>query len=92
MDYFENIDATLVLNIEFVEKDINQAQLKLYKSFIIRIGEHFGSDYHEAESYVKRFYPNEDLPPEKWKTKQLDDFISKSVNFLADYGFNYDSK
>lgn len=86
---YKDRDIIFKVTIQIVEKNLNKEQVKLYKAFILKAADHFGNDFGEMQSLLKRFFPDEDLPVERWNTKELDTFITKSTAFLAEHGFHF---
>jgi hypothetical protein len=93
LDTYETQNKTIKVSFEFIDKNINEAQHKLYKAFVLKAADHFGNIYPEMQDILKVFYPEdvngEKIPVDRWSSEQLNLFITKSTAYLAEHGFNF---
>lgn len=93
LDDYDNRQITLKVSIEIPEKHINQNQWKLYKAFILKAANHFGTDFEEMHHILKNLRPvdfaGNPVEISRWTSKQLNDFIDQASSYLAQYGFNF---
>jgi|GEM_PF-4750811 len=87
LKYYEDANITFKLQIEPIEKNINENQDKLYKVFILKAADHFGNSFGEMQTLLQQFMP--EAPRERWSSKELNDFINKSSSHLAEFGFQF---
>jgi hypothetical protein len=80
LDTYETQNKTIKVSFEFIDKNINEAQHKLYKAFVLKAADHFGNIYPEMQDI---------LPVDRWSSEQLNLFITKSTAYLAEHGFNF---
>lgn len=87
LKYYEERNMTFKLQIEPIEKNINENQEKLYKAFILKASDHYGVTFKEMEFLVERFMP--EGPRERWSSEQLNNFINKASSVLSEHGFQF---
>lgn len=91
---YQELNMSFTVSIEPVQKNINEAQIALYRAFILKASEHFGNSFQEMESLLKSFYPIEDIgsykPITNWSTKELTNFIDEASALLSEQGFNFE--
>lgn len=87
LKFYEEANITYKLQIEPIEKNINESQQALYKAFILKAADHFGTSFPEMEVLLQNLMP--EGPRERWSTNQLNDFINKSGSYLSEHGFQF---
>lgn len=93
LDDYENRNITVSVSIEIPTKRINQDQSKLYKAFILKASNHFGTDFPDIHKALKVLHPldeeGEYIPISKWNTYQLNNFINQASSYMAEFGFHF---
>jgi hypothetical protein len=93
LDSYADRNIVVSITFEVPEKDINEGQVKLYRAFILKAAEHFGTDFREMQQILKNLEPTDAsgnrLPLKKWSTNNLNTFIDRSSSYLSEYGFNF---
>jgi len=93
LDDYERRNITVDMILQIPEKDINSGQYKLYKAFILKAANYFGTDFSDMQTTLQNLRPidiNGNLMDvSKWNSKDLDTFITQSSTYLAEYGFHF---
>lgn len=93
LDDYERRNITVDISMQIPQKDISTNQVGLYKAFIQKAANHFGTDFSEMQQLLKNLQPldfsGEPINVSKWSTEQLNTFISQASSYLAVYGFHF---
>jgi translation initiation factor 2 alpha subunit (eIF-2alpha) len=84
---YKNRNMTVKVTLEIVQKQINTEQEKLYKAFILKAADHFGTDFLYMANLLIGFAP--DKPTSRWTTAELNKFIDQASAHLAEFGFHF---
>ncbi len=89
----EERNITFTITYDLPSKDINDEQEKLYKAFILKAANHFGTDFTDMQRTLKVFFPEDfygdPIHISRWSSQQLDDFITRATAHLAEFGFHF---
>ena len=94
IDAYGKNNHTYKVTIEKIEKNINEAQTKLYNAFIVKASDHFGNTFTEMQNMLSRFHPIDvytglHKPISEWTSKEVNKFIDLSSALLAEHGFHF---
>ncbi len=94
IDTYGKNNHTYKVTIEKLERNINEAQTKLYKAFIVKASLHFGNTYTEMQNMLSRFHPidittDTHKPISEWTSKEVNNFIDQASVLLAEHGFHF---
>lgn len=96
LDSYEEQNMRFKITIENISKDLNEAQMSLYKALVLKVSDYAGTTYSETEDDLRQFFPidvlsdnNTYLPVAKWSSADLDNFISKVISCIDDDNFKF---
>jgi hypothetical protein len=96
LNSYQEQNIRFKITIENISKDLNEAQMSLYKAFVVKVSDYYGNTYSETEQILTQFFPidilsdnNKYLAVADWKSADLDIFLSKSISFIDDDNFKF---
>ncbi len=94
LEYYESKNLKLRVSIEVIDKNINNNQISLYNSFVLKSSEFFGYTFKEMENILKEFYPFDIYGNKKsiefWNNEELTVFLEKANSKLKDFNNNFE--